>query len=249
MGIDLMDVIKLFEKGIEITKGNPVIIVPYLATNIIAIIMMAILAIVVFGSSFGMAGMTGMTGMTGNFGAGPSLGMMMGGMMLGMFFFLVVFLLLIAMAIGATVAMAFESVQAGKTSLSTGLQIVQKRFLDMIVAIILMGIIIGTGSILLILPGIIAFFLLLLTYPALIIDNLGPMAALKKSYEVMTKNIGDGIILFIGIIVVIFVSGMINMVLGIIPIIGSLIGLVVGAAFSSYLLVVQVLFYLEVTKE
>jgi uncharacterized protein involved in cysteine biosynthesis len=250
-----MDVVKLFKRGIEVTKSDPVIIVPYLTVNIITLIIMVTFGAVILGS-FGMAGMAG------GFGAGSPADMMAGGgmagasslfMMGGMFFFIIiallVSLLLVAMAIGGTVAMAFESVEAGKTSLNTGIQIVQKRFLDLIVTIILLGIIIGVGFIFLILPGAIAFFLLLLTFPALIIDNLGPAAALKRSYEVMTKNIGDGVILFIGIIAVLFVSTIINMIFGFIPVIGSLIALVIGAAFSAYLLVVQVLFYIEATKE
>ena len=247
-----MDVVKLFEKGIVVTKSNPVMIVPYLVVNIATTIAAVILAVTIFGQALGMTGMTGMSGMSGGFGAGPSSGMMMGGigsMMGGMFLFLALFLLFIAIGIGATVAMAYESAQTGKTSLNTGFGIVQRRFIDIITTIILMGIIIGIGFVLLILPGLIAFFLFLLTYPALIIGNLGPVAALKKSYEVMTKNMGDGIILFIGIIAITFLSGIINMFFGMIPIIGSLIGMVVGAVFTVYMLVVQVLFYLEATKE
>ncbi len=104
------------------------------------------------------------------------------------------------------------------------------------------------GMMLLLLPGLIAAFLLMLTFPALILDSLAPVDAIKKSYATVISNLGDALMLVVLMIVVFFVVGVANMVIGFIPFLGQLAVLIINSALGGYVAAVLVLFYTEAKK-
>lgn len=232
-----MDVVNIFKKALDVFKANYVIAVPILAAYLIAGVLMLVL---VGGALAGVGGMMA-------FGRAPGMGAI--GAMAGAFgLFMILAAILFLFAQGAALGMAKEAIDTGKTTIKTGINVARERLVDLIMAAIIVGVLVFVGFALLVLPGLIIWFFLMLTFPSLIIDRLGAIHAVRKSFEVVKNNIGDALVLVVGIIIAAVIVWFVGMIFVMIPFLGWLIGLVLNSALWSYVAVMLALFYMEAKK-
>ncbi len=170
-----------------------------------------------------------------------------GAMMAGVFLISIIGMILGLFAHGMTIGMAKEAIDTGSTSLASGINIAVSRFVPLLIAAIVVGIIVTIGLLLLIIPGLIAAFLLMFTFVAIVVDNMGAVEAMKKSFEVIKSQLSDAIILFIALIVVGVIFIIANMILNVIPFLGQLLGMILMGIFTGYISVVIVMAYKELT--
>jgi uncharacterized membrane protein len=81
-------------------------------------------------------------------------------------------------------------------------------FVAYLVAWILVSIIVAVGFVLLIIPGIIAAFLLSLTSYAVLDAHQDPITALKSSFATTSKNVGPLIVLFLVLLLINLLGGL-----------------------------------------
>jgi uncharacterized membrane protein len=148
---------------------------------------------------------------------------------------------------GMTVAIAAEAVDRGTTSLSSGLSITLNRLGGIIVAALLTGIIVGLGFLLFFIPGLIALFFLMFTFVLVIVEDMSAIEAMKKSYALVKEHLNDAVVFFVGGILAGCAVAAVNMVLGAIPVLGHLAGMVLMGCFGGYMTVALVLFYRKLT--
>ncbi len=97
-----------------------------------------------------------------------------------------------------------EAYTEGKASLGKCLSVGLKRFLPLLVYSLLYGLIIGIGFLLLVIPGLIFLAVFAVGAPALVVEGLGPISALKRSAE-LTKGFRWQVFGFILVLYVIFI--------------------------------------------
>lgn len=165
----------------------------------------------------------------------------------GMALLLVVGLVISFFSQGVTLAMAFEAVHTGSTSLGAGGGHALRLFNPLLGASVWMTLIISSGFLLFIAPGLIAYFLLLYSLPSIVIDGAGPFEAMKRSLRVIRANLRDTLMLFMWVMSVGLVLGGLNILLGSIPVAGQLFGVVISGAFGGFISVVLVTSYIELT--
>jgi hypothetical protein len=233
-----MDITGIFKNGIEVSKKNYIIFVPTIAVMLI----MFVLSLSLIGGGIATMGLMGG-------GMRSPAGMMsaFGAMMAGAFLISIIGIILGLFAHGMTIGMAKEAIDTGSTSLGSGINIAISRFVPLLIAAIVVGIIVTIGLLLLIIPGLIAAFLLMFTFAAIIVDNIGAIEAMKKSFEIVKSHLSDAIILFIALIVVGVIFTIANMILNVIPLLGQLLGMILMGIFAGYISVVIVMAYRELT--
>jgi uncharacterized membrane protein len=231
-----MEVTELFSEGADVLKRNVIIAGPLVTVGIIT----GLLTMVFIG---GMAAGTGMMG-TGMMTSAFSLGAMMG----GAFLLLIINGLLNLIAMGMTYVMASEAI-GGKADLNSGIEKTLGNIVNLFIASILLGIIVFIGMLLLFLPGLIAAYLLMFSLVLVMLDNRPPVDALKESFELVKSNISETIVFAVIAVVVMFVAGIVGSILGVIPLLGSLIltPIVTGTAMA-YISTVLVLLYRGLQK-
>jgi uncharacterized membrane protein len=77
---------------------------------------------------------------------------------------------------------------------------------SILVAGLLLGIVVAIGYVLCVLPGLIAAFLLIFTFVALLDRNLAPIDAMKASFEIVKNNVGSVLLMYLCVIAIIFVG-------------------------------------------
>jgi hypothetical protein len=228
-----MDIVGIFKESFTIAKKNYILCVPTVAVGIA----MAVLTLIMVGTGALSIGLMG-SGM-------PVPGAMMMG---GVFLVGVLSTLLGFVAHGVTVGMAKEAIETGATSIGSGLSIAMGRLSQLIAASVLVGITVFIGFMLFFVPGLIAIFFLMFTFVSVIVDNIGAVDAMKKSYAVVRANLNDCVVFFVGALAVGIVFAVANRVLNVIPVVGQLLGVVLMGAFGGYIAVVIVKVYTELTK-
>ncbi len=142
---------------------------------------------------------------------------------------------------GATLAIAHQLADGNQPSFRDAIERIRSRFVSLIIAAAIVGIIVGIGTTLLILPGLIAAYLLMFTFVAVVAGGLEPLPALKRSYNVVTDNFFETAILFLLLLAIGVVFAIVSSILNLIPAVGGLIGLLLGgvyAGFSSMILLI-----------
>jgi len=234
-----MDIVAILKEGIEVSKKNYIIFLPTVAVAVV----MAVLALIIVGAGAVSTGLMG-RGMQSPGAFMSLLGAMAGG------FFATAFIGMILglVAHGMTVGMAKEALDTGTTSLSSGLSVVVSRLGQLFVASLLVGVIVFMGFMLLFVPGLVASFFLMFTFVSVIVDNAGAVEAMKKSYATVRANMNDSVVFFIAMIAVGAVFAIANMVVGVIPVLGQLIGLAIMGVFGGYASLVIVRVYTEMER-
>ncbi|TNE64348.1 MAG: hypothetical protein EP335_07750 [Alphaproteobacteria bacterium] len=199
--------------------------------NFFKIVLLGILFYVVFGlvmmlftGSFSAA----VEGGLGSNGALPSVPLFVG-YILGM--------VVLSMAIQAAITYGAIEFQAGRRApLGAMLRVGMGSIVSVIIASIIIGIAVGIGSLLLLIPGIIIWLMMSITIPVIVAEGKGPFDAMERSAS-LTKGYKWSV--FGSYIVVMIVAWLIDIVL---TFAGGLIAGIAGAsgAQQTVLLIVAV---------
>ncbi len=224
-----MEVTEMFSGGLDVFKKNWIIAVPLVVVEIIG----GILALAVMGSMVASSGMMGMSGFEPNLAA---IGAFMG----AAFLIGIIIGILRLIAYGMTYVMAADAI-SGVADLNSGLQKTLGSIVNLLITSILIGVIVFIGMIFLILPGLIAAYLLMFSIILVMLENKGPVEALQGSFELVKANLNDTIVFAVIAIVILIITGIIGGILG------PLSPIISGVA-TAYILTVQLLLYKELTK-
>ncbi len=230
-----MDVVEIYRRAFEIFRGNYLIAAPFIAVNIIVALLFMLLA-----GGLMMAG-------EGAPPLGPSIGMPGLGAVLGAA--LVVTLLswvLNILAQGMVAGMSSAVISRGVTGLEDGFDVLSRKLGGLIIAGVLVSMAVGVGLVLLIIPGLVAGFLLMFTVIALVVEDLDVMAAMKRSYRVVRSNLGDAFAYAVLMVAIWIIAGIIGAVLSKVPVVGySLLSPAVDGMASTIITIAGVLFLRE----
>lgn len=228
-------VLRIFQEAWTSLKSHPILCLPTF---------IAWLAILLIGAGVMGIGLAGseMMPLSFEFSSLRMMGTLMGWMMILM----LIALILTLMAHGVTVVMAREAIETRTVELLTALKIFRQRLAHLFLAGVLVGVLVLIGTLFLFIPGLIAAFLLMFTIPGVMLDRLDAANALTRSFNIIRHHLSKATLLFIGFIVLIVLWAILSMILGVVPILGSLINLLLGSLMVSYISLVLVKFYLEV---
>jgi len=189
------------------------------------LIYVPVLAIMV--ATMGMAVVTGSGAFDPNSAiADPgAIGAMMTGLVTSMFFMLLAF----SVGSGAITYGAIESKSGNDVGLGAMIGRALVKIIPLVLASIVMTVLIGIGMIFLIIPGIIIALMLIVTWPVILAEGLGPIEALGRSRE-LTKGHKWGI--FGGYLVFYIISMIIQLVLMMVSIALGEIGALIGTLLS-----------------
>ncbi|MFP4642856.1 MAG: hypothetical protein ACLFM0_00720 [Spirochaetales bacterium] len=133
---------------------------------------------------------------------------------------------------GATLAIAHQLADGNQPSFRDAFERIRSRFVALVIAAAIVGILVGIGTTLLLLPGLIAAYLLMFTFVAVVGGGLEPLPALKRSYNIVTGNFGETAILFLLLLAIGVVYAVVASILNLIPAVGGLIGLLLGGIYA-----------------
>lgn len=229
-----MSITAILKESFEIVKKNPVLLVPMLALTIVV----ALISLIFLGSMVPFVG-----GMSPDSASASEAMTVAGAAIGGLFIVLILSSILSLVAHGMTVAMAGEAVTNEKTSLKGGLNKVTSRLVPLIIAAVVVGLIVSVGFILLVLPGIVAIFLLMFTFMAVMLDDESPFRAIGKSVRTVTGNLGPVFVLLLVLIAIGVLVAILDVIVGLIPVLGVILTILISAVYSAYISVFLVLAY------
>lgn len=222
-----IDIGKIFTSSIDSIKGNPVILAPQIVWGLIS-----------FGLSLALLGASlTMTGSTIDFGA----------LMVALAIYGLVMAVLGVITFALTVCMAADVVENGSTSLGSGMSRFTSNLGSLLIAGILSGLIIGVGTILCVLPGLVAAFFLMFVFAAVVLGQMGPTEAMQASFATVKENVVDALVLMAIIIGLSIGGGLVSSILGFIPVLGGLVGAIITAVVYAFCLLLTVEVYNDLT--
>jgi hypothetical protein len=232
------DIVADFRAGLETFKRHLVIAAPPL----IAMAVGFVLKWVFLGAGAGMFVVGGAVG-----GAPGMMGALAGGFFL-FFLFIVLVMLINLVAHAAVVVMARDANQGREPSIGAAVDAVMARLGPVVVASAIVSLIVGVASLFFVIPGLIAFFFLMFTMPALLLEGLPPVEAISRSARLVRDNLGPALGLVIGAIVGMVVVWLALLVLSVVPVLGPLAAMLLAGAFFAYLTVVGVRVFLALPR-
>jgi hypothetical protein len=229
------DVVRHFRVSYEAMARFPMLILPPLIVATVGFLSIFF----VFG---GVAGFGALAGWLQGGGEGALVGGLVG-FVLGMLVFGLVMGILWLMVSGMLVVMARDALDGREPSMGDAMAVARGRLGGLCAASALGTLAVGVGFLLLVIPGLAAMVLLIFTLPALLLDGLGAVAAMKRSVAVVRNHLGPVIGLVVGSILVLVGVAIASSIARYIPFVGGLASLVLQFAAASYLTVVDVRFY------
>ncbi len=224
-----MEVTEHYQNGVEVFKNNPIVAVPIIGAGVLS----AVIALIFIGSAAAGVSMMAMSGGTPGIG---SVGAIMGTV------FVVAILsgIINLVAYGMTVVMA-DAAMAAKADLNDGLQKTIENIVDLLIAAVLVGAIVMIGMILLVIPGLIAMYLLMFTLPFVMLENKSPVSALQESFELVKANVSSTLVFAVIAFVVMMIAGIIGNLLG--P-----LSFIVSGVAMAYISIVLVMLFKDLRK-
>lgn len=221
------DIGKIFTNSIDSIKGNPVILAPQIIMGLIS-----------FGLSLALFGATlTMTGSTIDFGT----------LIAALLIFVLIMIVVGVVTFALTVCMAADVVENGSTSLGSGMSRFTSNLGSLLIAGILTGLIVGVGTVLCVLPGLVAGFFLMFVFAAVVLGNMGPTEAMQSSFATVKENVVDALVLGAIIIGLSIAGGIVSSILGFIPVLGGLVGAIITAVVYAFCLLLTVEVYHDLT--
>ncbi|TVQ20757.1 MAG: hypothetical protein EA382_14450, partial [Spirochaetaceae bacterium] len=237
-----MNISKTLGSSYQVAKNNPMIIAPMLVASVFGVVF----SLIVVGSAVPTIAGIGsdpstITSEQAIAGIGAAVG--------GGFLVMIISGFVGLIAHGMTVAMANMALNGETPTLATGWARFMTRLVPVIIASILMGLIIGLGTILLVLPGIVAAFLLVFTIVAVVVDDLGAGQALSRSLTTVTRNFGATFVFFLVVLGLAIIAAIASAIVGAIPLLGAILTMIVSAAFSGFLTIFTLATYRELSAD
>jgi hypothetical protein len=213
-------------------KRNWMVALPPVIGGVVAAIIAGIGFAIAFGSLMGAGGLAGMMGAGGEGrGAGGLVAMLFTGV--GLVFLIALIVAVIIGAFGLIWAYsAAEPVWSGADpDLGGGFNKAMSRLGAVIVLGLIFGIIICLSWTVLVPLAAAVFFAIwgLYTVPIIVKENQPAFGAISGSLKLSRENMNTTLMLLLGLIVIGVAASVVNVILGIIPIIGALVGLCVSA--------------------
>ncbi|MHB1389642.1 MAG: hypothetical protein ACYCXF_00180 [Thermoleophilia bacterium] len=222
-----IDIGRIFSSTIDSIKAYPIILAPQIVLGLIS-----------FGLSMALFGATlTMTGSNINLGT----------LVAALIIYVIVLALVGVVTFSLTVCMAADVVENGSTSLASGISRFTSNLGSLLIAGILSGIIIGIGTVLCVLPGLVAAFFLMFVFAAVVLSNMGPTEAMQASFATVKDNVVDALVLMAIIFGLSLAGSLVSSILGFIPILGGLVGAVIIALIYAFSLLLTVEVYNDLT--
>lgn len=209
----------LFSRAVDFCSKNPVVFLPPIISGVISVVIFAAVGV----STAGI-----FTGLGGRLEGAPWEWIVPGGVLRLVALAALAFIVdrLIALIFnGWTIAMVKHGTEKRSIDLSDSFSHTLSRFAPLLGASILVAIITGIGTLLCIIPGIIAGLLLALTLQAVIVDNYGTIDSLSVSYNVTRRS-------FFEVAIIVIVQFVVSAILGFVPYVGAILTGLAGAFFT-----------------
>jgi hypothetical protein len=229
-----MNITAVLKESFTLLKKHLVVFVPMLAIFVVIILisLISLGTLFPFGSAqdfgkmtqenaIGLAGMTFLTG----------------------FILLLISGVVGLLAHGMTIAMIDEAKKTENTHLKSGWQKTKARLIPLIIASVIVSVLVSIGFMLLVLPGLIAVFLLMFVITAAMVDEVNGFQALGRGVKTVVRNLKSTIVLFLVIIALGVLFGLLSVILGLIPILGVVLTMIVSTVFGVYVTAFLVLSY------
>lgn len=231
-----MNISQILKESFVVSKKNPFIFVPMLVAGAFS----GLLSLIFLGSAIPMADRYAGEQVASN----PEQAMVgFGAVLSGVFLVSVISGIVGLLAHGMTVAMADLELKEQNASLKAGWSRLVSRLTPLIIASIVVGIIVAIASMLLLLPGLIVVFLLMFTLVAVMVDEQGAFQAIRHSFDVVTKNFRATFVLFLVLIALGVIAGVLSFALGLIPILGAVLTMIISALYTGYITIFLVRTY------
>ncbi len=234
-----MNIVEILKTSFTRLKENPVLLVPILAISVV----LGLLSLLLIGS---------MVPQMGPFQADAAVSaeeaMGFAGMALGRFITLMVIGSIVGLlGHGMTVLMAHDALSGNPVSLKDAWNRTTARVVALVLASLLVGIIVSLGFVLLVIPGIILAFFLMFTFVALMLNESNPLQAVGRSFQVVKQNFAAVFVFFLILIALGLLVSIVNMVIGLIPVLGSILAVVIGSVYATFVSVFVVAVFNQLT--
>lgn len=221
-----MSIVNLLQTSFARLKENPVILVPILAISVV----LAILSLLLIGS---MVPQMGPFQSDTAISAEEAVGF--AGMALGRFITLMVIGSIVGLlGHGMTVLMAHDALTGNAVSLKEAWNRTSGRIVALLLASLLVGIIVSIGFVLLVIPGIVLAFFLMFTFVALMLNESNPLQAIGRSFQVVKQHFASVFVFFLVLIALGVLVSILNMVIGLIPVLGSVLAVILGSVYATF---------------
>lgn len=221
-----MSIVNLLKTSLARLKENPVILVPILAISVV----LAILSLLLIGS---MVPQMGPFQSDTTISAEEAVGF--AGMAMGRFITLMVIGSIVGLlGHGMTVLMAHDALTGNAVSLKGAWNRTSGRIVALVLASLLVGIIVSLGFVLLVIPGIVLAFFLMFTFVALMLNESNPLQAVGRSFQVVKQHFASVFVFFLVLIALGVLVSILNMVIGLIPVLGSILAVILGSVYATF---------------
>lgn len=149
---------------------------------------------------------------------------------------------------GMTLVIAHQLSGGESADLGAAFAKVRQRVVPLVIASVLVGILVGIGTTLLVLPGVIVAYFLMFTFVGVIAADLDAFSAIKKSFNLVTGNFGESLILFLLLLAVGVLFAILSSIFLLIPVAGPVIGMLLSGIFVGFTSVLVLLGYNEFEK-
>lgn len=122
---------------------------------------------------------------------------------------------------GVTLAMARDALDEGSVSLMNAAFTARARLVPFLVASAVISLVVGMGSVLLLLPGMAAAYFLMFALPSIAVEGRGPLGALLRSIALVRASMKESMAVFVAVVVGALVLSMVNTFLKLIPLAGQ----------------------------
>lgn len=231
-----MSITQLLKDSFRIAKENPLIFVPLLAASVIGIL----LSLIFVGTALPFAAMAASDpGQIGTAEALTGIGAAIGATFVVSLISGIIGLFAHAM----TVAMADQALKGNPTDLKDALIRTRVRIIPVAIAVLLVSVLVGIGSILLVLPGLILGFFLIFTIVSVMTDHTNAFQAIQRSMKTVAGHILPVLIFFLVVLGLGLVSGIVGGFVGVIPVLGVFLTMIVGGAYTGFVTILLVSLY------
>lgn len=231
-----MSITQLLKDSFRIAKENPLIFVPLLAASVIGIL----LSLIFVGTALPFAAMAASDpGQIGTAEALTGIGAAIGATFVVSLISGIIGLFAHAM----TVAMADQALKGNPTDLKDALIRTRVRIIPVAIAVLLVSVLVGIGSILLVLPGLILGFFLIFTIVSVMTDHTNAFQAIQRSMKTVAGHILPVLIFFLVVLGLGLVTGIVGGFVGVIPVLGVFLTMIVGGAYTGFVTILLVSLY------
>ncbi|TVQ40531.1 MAG: hypothetical protein EA384_03090 [Spirochaetaceae bacterium] len=228
-----MKIGNLLQEGVTIGKKNVTVFAPVLASSVVIWLLMLI--------TVGGAGAFMLGGSQSPEAVAVGAATAFGGMTL----VAIVGAILTMLAHGMTVVMVGKALDGQQVDLKSAWNKTIERIVPLLLASVIVGVLFGIGMMLIVLPGLVVAFFLMFTFVSVMVDENGAFESLSKSFNLVKSRLGDCVIFFLLLVAIGFVFGVVNVILGLIPVLGQILGMVVSAVYTGYISILLVMAYRE----